>query len=477
MSKLELGAPQPEDRPPFKTWLDYVREDRGQVSPHLFERGDDLGPVENFRIPASSYLSREVHEREVEHLWTKAWQMACRSNDLPKVGDYLEYEIVGRSIIVVRDTPTSIKAFRNACRHRGTALASGRGHASCFYCPFHGWRYGLDGRLEHLPAGWEFPHFDRSGLRPVRIEEFNGNVFVNLDDDAAPLKDQMGETLMRHLSVYPDDRMWKSWHFGIIVESNWKVMAEAFFETYHIPATHPEMLVGAADVQGQIDIFGLHHRQIALSYVSSFTPGVRYSEQEIIDTIMTAASGFVQIPDGEDPETPPAFSLPEGVTARQFITDAVRAGWAEKGLDLSKVSDTEIADVIGYMVFPNFLNFVGPGGHILYRFRPNGDDHTSMLYEVMGLTPIPGDGPMPPDAPLHMIPRGGTLEADEAACRVMGASLAYVFDQDVSNSARIQKGLKVADEVVLGATVERDIVAFHRNIDGWVAKRAAEAGG
>jgi phenylpropionate dioxygenase-like ring-hydroxylating dioxygenase large terminal subunit len=470
MSKLDQRLPNAQEKPPFKSWTDHAREDRGTVSPHLFERGDDLGPAETFRVSTKNYLSREVHEHEVEHLWTKVWQWACRSNDISEVGDFVEYEIVGRSVIIVRDTPTTIKAFRNACRHRGRSLVSGCGHVAGFYCPYHGWKYGLDGRLQHIPAAWEFPHFDRTGLRPVQVDEFNGNVFINLDDNAPPLKDHLGETLMRHLSVYPDTRMHKTWHFGVVVESNWKVMAEAFFETYHIPATHPTIFLGAGDVQSQNDVFGLHHRLCAVALTRPVTVDVDPTEQEILDTILQASRGFVQIPGSDD--AVPSLTLPPGMTAREFMADTARAEWKSKGLDLSHVSDAEMLDSIWYLVFPNFAHFVGPGGHIYYRFRPNGDDHTSMIYEIMNLTPVPGDGPMPPDAPMHMVARGQTLATDPVSLDKMGEPLALLIDEDVSNSAGVQKGMRVADEVVLGTSIEPNIVGFHRNLEKWVKDRA-----
>jgi hypothetical protein len=181
----------------------------------------------------------------------------------------------------------------------------------------------------------------------------------------------------------------------------------------------------------------------------------------------------VQIPGSE--EAVPTFTLPDGKTAREFMSDTVRAEWKAKGLDLSRVSDAELLDSIWYLVFPNFAHFVGPGGHIYYRFRPNGDDHTSMIYEIMNLAPVPGDGPMPPDAPLHMIPRGQTLVDDAKAREAMGEPVALLIDEDVSNSAYVQKGLRVADEIVVGVNIEPNILAFHRNLAKWVDAQQAKS--
>ena len=98
------------------------------------------------RVPASRYYSEEFFELEREHVWPHVWQMACRLEEIPDVGDWVEYRNLDKSVIVVR-TASGIKAFHNACRHRGVQLASGHGNCSVngFVCPFHGWRWNMDG--------------------------------------------------------------------------------------------------------------------------------------------------------------------------------------------------------------------------------------------------------------------------------------------------------------------------------------------
>src|SRR5215468_7467704 len=94
------------------------------------------------------YTSREFFDLEMERLWPRVWQIACREEEVPNVGDYFEYTIGDQSILVVRQDPDTIKAFFNACPHRGTRLACGTG---CYQreqirCPYHGWRWDLSGR-------------------------------------------------------------------------------------------------------------------------------------------------------------------------------------------------------------------------------------------------------------------------------------------------------------------------------------------
>src|SRR5215203_3915969 len=109
-------------------------------------------------VPIDRYISREWHEREKERLWSRVWQFACREEHIPRVGDYTVYEIAGRSYFVMRSAPDTIKAFPNACLHRGRQLKQYDGNCSEIRCPFHGFAWHLDGSLQDVPAAWDLPH-------------------------------------------------------------------------------------------------------------------------------------------------------------------------------------------------------------------------------------------------------------------------------------------------------------------------------
>lgn len=141
-------------------------------------------------VPKARYVSREFAQLEAEKLWKRVWQIACREEEIPRPGDFVEYEIVEQSVLVVRQTDGSVAAFHNACLHRGRQLAKELGHrGECFTCPYHAWRYALDGTLVHVVDRDDFGDAPLEGLRlaPVRAECFGGFVFVNLDADAEPL--------------------------------------------------------------------------------------------------------------------------------------------------------------------------------------------------------------------------------------------------------------------------------------------------
>ena len=140
-------------------------------------------------IPIDRYTSRAWHELEVERLWSRVWQFACREEEIPRPGDFHVYEIASMSFVVMRTRSGAIKAYRNACLHRGRRLKDYDGHCSELRCPFHGFAWALDGALQDVPARWDFPHVDDDEFRlpEARVDTWAGFVFINPDPFAEPL--------------------------------------------------------------------------------------------------------------------------------------------------------------------------------------------------------------------------------------------------------------------------------------------------
>ena len=116
-------------------------------------------------VSIDHYISREWFEREKERLWARVWQMACREEHIPRPGDYTLYEIVGKSFLIVRVDETTIKAYPNACLHRGRQLKQYDGRCEEIRCPFHGFAWNPDGSLKDVPAAWDLPHVTPEKLR------------------------------------------------------------------------------------------------------------------------------------------------------------------------------------------------------------------------------------------------------------------------------------------------------------------------
>src|SRR5215203_2400898 len=140
-------------------------------------------------VPKARYLDPEFQQLEIDRLLARTWLMACRIEELPGVGSYVEYLIGSHSILVVRESADSIRGYFNACRHRGTRLATGRGRVGALICPFHGWRWNLDGSIRLVLDREEFvPRSDEDlGLETVQVDTWGGFVFINMDPTAEPL--------------------------------------------------------------------------------------------------------------------------------------------------------------------------------------------------------------------------------------------------------------------------------------------------
>src|SRR6476469_1970817 len=141
--------PKPSVGPRGPSYQDILDADTRKVPVILRTTGTrDVGPTE---IPTEWYLSQEVHELEVDRIWKRTWQMACREEDIPAVGDTLVYDIVGISLVLVRSAPGTVRAFYNSCLHRGRPLRDYPGRVNQLQCPYHGFTWSLDGELVSVP--------------------------------------------------------------------------------------------------------------------------------------------------------------------------------------------------------------------------------------------------------------------------------------------------------------------------------------
>ena len=194
-------APRVEEHAKRTTlWYDLVLDDPHPPPGYLRERF--IYEPRSTQIPVTRYTSREWHELERTRLWRKVWQMACREENIPDVGSYVVYDIAGDSYLVVR-TRNGIRAFVNACLHRGRALKDYDGRCSEFRCSFHGFTWRLDGSLRYTPAPSEFPEIEANrddwALPEAKVGLWGGFVFINPDPDAEPFDAFLG-TLPDHFA-------------------------------------------------------------------------------------------------------------------------------------------------------------------------------------------------------------------------------------------------------------------------------------
>jgi Rieske 2Fe-2S family protein len=191
------------------------------------------------------YTDPEIAEAEQRLIFERTWQLAGHTADLPRPGSYITARAGDQPVLVLRDESGELRAFRNVCRHRASQLLTGAGQCKgAIRCRYHGWTYRFDGSLIGVPEGLAFgERLDKSalGLLPVRIEELCGLLFVNLDPDAEPLAELVGD-LPARLARYQLDSLSRYRPATGAQPANWKIVADNYLEGYHIPIAHPGLM-------------------------------------------------------------------------------------------------------------------------------------------------------------------------------------------------------------------------------------------
>jgi phenylpropionate dioxygenase-like ring-hydroxylating dioxygenase large terminal subunit len=420
-------------------------------------------------IPASNYFSREYFDKEVKSVWDKVWQMACREEDIPNVGDYHLYENVGKSLIVARVAPDEIRAYHNVCLHRGRKLVSTGGCRKTFQCRFHGMTWDLKGKLAVNPLEWDLPQWKDQdmSLPQAKVETWGGFVFINVDTEAAPLSTYI-EPMARDLDRYDFANSYKALHLVKKVRCNWKVLAEAFMEATHTTVTHPQSIPYVSDLNAQYDILSNYVSRsfVALGAPSHSAVAKAYTPTDIVRAM--GGRGFAARDDSTDDVVIP--ELPEGVGARAYLGDvARRVRAAEDGFDYSSVSDAELIDSLLYNLWPH-MSFWAGYVSIYYSWRPNEMDPESCIMEVMVLKRVPNGAARPRPAKTHY------LGLDELFATIKeSGKLGVVFDQDLANVPFVQEGLHALRSGVVhfGRYTEFRLRKMHQLIDEWIERDEA----
>ncbi len=415
-------------------------------------------------IPTDRYIEPSFAKEEFDRLWTRTWQFACREENIPQIGDYQVYDIGPYSFIITRVGANDVRAYYNACLHRGTKLrASGtEGRASEFQCSFHGWSWNIDGSNKTVLCPWDFPHVDRKKLQlpEARVELLGGFVFINMDPDAPALADYLGPEFKAHMDAWKLEDRYVYLHVAKRLPCNWKLAIEAFLEAYHVVRTHPQVAVSNGDANSQYDVYGEHVDRF-ISTLGVLSPHLygKHTEEDILNQFTLGDSGAL----GDTKRT-----LSQGTTARQVMADMFR-GMFEKATntDLSGVSDSELLDCFSYTIFPNFFIFPGISLPMAYRFRPDPKDHRKCIYEVLFLRPVPKDGKRPePAEPIHL---GDNQSFKEAAG--MDPGFGAILDQDTDNLFLQQEGLEASAKhtLTLGNYQEIRVRHFEKAVEKYLA--------
>ena len=411
-------------------------------------------------IPAERYYDPEFFELENKKLWPHVWQMACRLEEIPNVGDYTTYENLGHSVLLLH-TKDGVKAFKNACRHRGVRLASGPGNCTNrgFVCRFHGWRWNEEGENIFV---FGRPMFDEGvldraeiDLAPVRIDFWAGCAFINFDDNAPGLRESLGPVADR-MDARHADKLKMDWWCGTVLPTNWKLAMEAFQEGFHTPVTHPQLNKVSVDaaVAFGVDFDGIHlnsdlepREQVNMhvDFMAKLSEGM---DGMVHKTEVLALEPLREMPLPEDPaQTTGAFYG----AAWKTVEDDARARGADI-FDITQVSISQPFNAVEFM-FPHFFLLPMISAMSAYRIRPLTPE--TCFFEIWSLV-------IRPEGEEYDTPKQPTILPHDSQ------DFPEIPRQDYANLPHQQRGLHDIDFMRLARHHEGLISNYHRLIDGYI---------
>ncbi len=201
-------------------------------------------------MAARHYLDPEVYAGEQEAIFFRTWQFAAHASQVAEPGDYLCFAVAGQNLFLLRGADGRVRCFHNVCQHRAHEMLEGSGNRRILVCPYHAWSYDLEGRLVKAPNDRRVEGFRRQDicLSEVRVEDFHGFLFVNLDPEAAPMRswypgvfEALGAFVPQIDALKPVRRIEQA------ERCNWKISVENYSECYHCPRVHPTFSTGVVD--------------------------------------------------------------------------------------------------------------------------------------------------------------------------------------------------------------------------------------
>jgi choline monooxygenase len=380
------------------------------------------GPV---RIPVTRYTSTAFAELERERVWPRTWQIACSVDHVAEPGDWFEYRCGPFSVLIVRGEDGALRAFQNACRHRGNQLCTGSGQGLTeLRCPYHRWAWDLEGRLREVPSRKGFGPLRNEDfpLLPARAESWARFVFVTLDVDAPPLLD--------YLEGVPEDIAWARLDevrcvatTVTPVPANWKVVVEGFSETYHVQGLHREMLGSMNDVDSPQRLWD-HH---GVSYQPYGVPSPRLGRSVPDDVVWESfllTQGERMGPDYPLGCPPPA--VPEHSSLQHEIAERIRRHQGAQGADMGGFDDDHILGLRQYNLFPNATLLVTADLCTVLAGRPGATPDQSELFTMhfrRASAGAPRSTPFDAEVPMDQARFGFVLDADFRVLPTMQAGL------------------------------------------------------
>lgn len=440
------------------------------------QRLDAIDVSTPLTFPAEAYTSRAYAEAEGNRLWAKVWQHVGRVEELPKVDDFMTYEIGLDSILIVRIDANTLKAFHNVCPHRGRRLVpvpkgsnGARGNRKRFTCGFHGWTFDGHGSNTHLldKDDWQGALTDaRTCLTPVKVDTWGGWIWINMDPDSVSLREYL-EPAAGMLDPFQFEKMRYRFRQWVVFDCNWKVALEAFMEPYHVAATHPQ-LTKYGDFYAWSKAQGLHGNDgydsadhgaedsAATTTVHRTGKGqdaritMGQMQKEFWETVGASTTQvLVDAAARLERELPPGTPSAE---VHHHWLEACKADYAAMGVEWPLISDEQMAAAgLAWHIFPNMSILQGPVFALYYRTRPFGNDPNKCIYEAVAIERF-AQGQEPATEWVY-------ADATEENWR-------KVIAQDFSNMELVQQGLQSRGfrGNLPNPHQEQKVTNFHRNL-------------
>lgn len=444
---------------------------------------EDLG--EPLTYPVDAFVSREYAQAEMELLWSKTWLMAARLEDVPNVGDFITFNVGDESIVIIRVAEDKLNAFYNVCPHRGRQLVSTPDDANCvkgrkknFVCGFHGWTFNLEGENTFIldKQDWKgaLEKEGRTCLSSVEVDTWGGWIYVNMNPDAEPLLDFLGD-VDRILSPYQFEKMRYKWRQWAIYPCNWKTAIEAFMEPYHVAGTHTQLLkygqfYAYSKPYGLHGVSGFDERDE--SQKTSQSSGVaraglgdpRISIYELArenyETVNYAASTETLVNAASRLQD----ELPEGTPVQDVLNHwmkSAKADDAARGVEWPELTPEQQSEAgLAWSLFPNQTILQGVTFALCYRVRPYGDDPNQCIFESYA---------------LERFPEGEEPETEWVYAEPTSDKWGLVLAQDFANMEFVQKGMKSRGfrGTLPNPHQEQKITNFHRHLARFMQGRGA----
>lgn len=416
-------------------------------------------------VDPSRYYSREFMREEWQHLWPRVWLLAGVASDIPEEGDYTSFEIGAEEILMVRQADGSIRAFFNVCPHRGNKVClNERGSVGQFTCAFHGWRFGIDGKLAQITDEHTFhPKLiaHRPGLSELRCDTLGGIIFVNMDGKAPPLREYIGLP-PEYIEQYEVGRMHVVHHVRSVWQANWKTGVDAFYETYHLPHIHPQ----TQGVMEDFSQYDLYPNGASRMIVPICVKSHRVDDQDTVDPYLQ----YMLKEAGIDPATFRGTAR----EVRAAIQKAKRARAERVGLTHYRAfTDNQLTDSWATGLFPNVQMGMHPEGVFIMRFVPHADDPELFYYETMILYrhvddpdyTVPGWMGLPAGIDTTGATRPNMIHVPIGE----KPNLGEVLDQDSDLLPVQQRGIRSRGfRGPLWSEQEQRVRHFHRELDRYV---------